>query len=200
MTLNISHESLHDRIVGAPLKAIHDLDGILRDLEYGWSIEKFVHSSPLCCGANNLGHRLGSQYKLAGITYNVTGIDLESVFPCCVCLDWSAEPYIQVPFPNNPFLNDHPPCDDDVAKFQGTTMVVYFRDGGHDTINISQDHSGLGSILPSNEELKVSSVLRLVLQNAFQAIYNMSLFLWSMVIIVISVIFSLARARILHMQ
>ncbi|SJK98791.1 uncharacterized protein ARMOST_02060 [Armillaria ostoyae] len=149
MTLSLNESSLYARIIGAPLKAVHDLDGILKDLAVGLDLENV---SPL----NNR---------------NATELDL-SVFPCCVCSDWYAESYIiRVPFSNDPFLNDHPPCDDDVAKFQATEIIVYFGEPIDGIADFYSAELG-GNILPSNQSLEVPSNTQLLLQNAFQAIYN----------------------------
>ncbi|SJK98794.1 uncharacterized protein ARMOST_02063 [Armillaria ostoyae] len=150
MTLSLNESSLLTRIIGAPLKAVRDLGGILQDLGVGLNLSNIVLS-------NN---------------EDATELDL-LVFPCCVCSDWNAESYIQVPFSNNPFLNDHPPCDDDVAKFQATEIIVYYgepNDGIVDWTIFTAEPGG--NILPPNQTLEVPSNTQPLLQNAFQAIYN----------------------------
>ncbi|PBK68753.1 hypothetical protein ARMSODRAFT_192232 [Armillaria solidipes] len=149
MTLSLNQSSWYNRVVGVPLKAVHDLDGILQDLEYGLDLKNI---SPF----NN---------------QSATGLDL-SVFPCCVCSDWYAESYIQVPFLNMPYLNDHPPCDNDVAKFQATEISMYYGTPiDAEFILSSFPAEPGGNILPPNQML-VPSNSQLLLQNAFQAIYN----------------------------
>ncbi|PBK90157.1 hypothetical protein ARMGADRAFT_306480 [Armillaria gallica] len=158
MTLNTSHASMQYHLQGGVNNdAIHYLDGIFIDLEYGWDSENVTLTS------KNEGGSTPTTVQ------NVTGIDL-SVFPCCVCTNWFNESHIYgISSQYDPLLYDHPPCDDNVAKFQATGMAVYYgQDGSFSYMNIIPG----GNILPSDQELEVPSNVQLVLQNALQAIYS----------------------------
>ncbi|KAK0474158.1 hypothetical protein IW261DRAFT_1610594, partial [Armillaria novae-zelandiae] len=160
MTLNLNHSSMQDRMpeLELPLSSVYDLDGILRDLEYGWDSENVTLT------ANNKGESAPTTAQ------DVTGIQL-SVSACCVCTN--GEPpesyFTERTIQSDPFLFDHPPCDDDVAKFQATGMTAYYgQDSSFSDMNITPG----GNILPSDQELEVPSNVQLVLQNALQAIYS----------------------------
>ncbi|KAK0237679.1 hypothetical protein EDD85DRAFT_951857 [Armillaria nabsnona] len=160
MALDIDHASLQDHIARVEtfmsVGTFSDLDSILMDLEYGWNSENVTLTS------KNEGE------SAPNTTQNVTGIEL-AVFPCCICTDWFSESYTFGVNQYDPLLRDHPPCDDDIAKFQATGMVVYYgQDDSFSYMNVTLG----GNILPSNQELEVPSNVQLVLQNALQAVYS----------------------------
>ncbi|KAK0220443.1 hypothetical protein IW262DRAFT_1461704 [Armillaria fumosa] len=119
---------------------LFDLDGILMDLEYGWNSENVTLIS-----------------KIEGESAPTTTRNFNESY------------IVGVHSQYDPFLKDHPSCDDDVAKFQGTEMVVYYgQDGSFSYMNIPPG----GNILPSDQDLDVPSNVQLLLQNALQAIYS----------------------------
>ncbi|KAK0192959.1 hypothetical protein F5146DRAFT_1136799 [Armillaria mellea] len=158
MTLSLNHSNIQDRILAeADFRPVHDLDGILIDLEYGWDSENFTITS------DNEGELAPTA------TQNVTGIDL-SVFPCCVCTDVSSESHIsESSLRSNPYLKDHPPCDNDVAKFQATGMTVYY---GKKVSFGCMNFTPGGNFLSPSQELEFPSIVQIVIKNALQAIYS----------------------------
>ncbi|KAG7448917.1 uncharacterized protein BT62DRAFT_1003637 [Guyanagaster necrorhizus] len=164
MTLSLNHASMQDRTFHI-LNAVPDLDGLLTDAECGWDSENVTL-------VNDNGDSGPTSNQ------NVTGLDV-SVYPCCNCADNGLyyESYIKSVVAGQPWLVsiliDHPPCDGDVAKFQGTWTTAYYGQGAFFDFTGGGGLFGPGAnILPPNDVLEVPSNVQLVVQNAFQAIYH----------------------------